>query len=104
MLLLGGRNKGSDFKPLALEAAQRSRAVILFGEAAPELAAAFAHVEHDVRRVDTMADAVELAAQVAAPGDAVVLSPACASYDEFKNYEERGRVFKSLVASMGEVQ
>jgi UDP-N-acetylmuramoylalanine--D-glutamate ligase len=100
VLLLGGRNKGNDFGPLALEAAGKARAAVLFGEAAPDLARAFDATATPVTRVSTLAEAVSAAAAIAEPGDAVVLSPACASFDEFSNFEERGRVFKSLVARL----
>jgi UDP-N-acetylmuramoylalanine--D-glutamate ligase len=100
VLLLGGRNKGNDFAPLALEAAERVRAAVLFGEARAELAQAFASTATPTTVVVSLTEAVRAAAQVAEPGDAVVLSPACASFDEFANYEERGRVFKTLVAVM----
>jgi len=100
VLLLGGRNKGNDFGPLALEAAERAHAVILFGEACSDLDRAFAATGVTVRRAAGLADAVRLAAEVADPGDAVLLSPACASFDEFANYEERGKTFKALVAEM----
>ncbi len=100
VLLLGGRNKGNDFVPLAREASQRVRVSILFGESAEELARAFETTGGAYRLAASMADAVILAAALARPGDAVVLSPACASFDEFANYEERGRVFKQLVCAL----
>lgn len=100
VLLLGGRNKGNDFRPLAREVAQKAKAVVLFGEAGPELAEAFGPTSVAAILVETMADAVATAASLASPGDAVLLSPACASFDEFANYEERGRVFKRLVSAL----
>ncbi|HSK47792.1 MAG TPA: UDP-N-acetylmuramoyl-L-alanine--D-glutamate ligase [Coriobacteriia bacterium] len=100
ILLLGGRNKGNDFGPLALEVAERARYVVLFGEACPELAEAFSQTAVPVRTVANLAEAVRAAAKVADAGDAVVLSPACASFDEFDNYEERGRTFKRMVQDL----
>jgi UDP-N-acetylmuramoylalanine--D-glutamate ligase len=100
ILLLGGRNKGNDFGPLARRVDERARAAVLFGEARHELAEAFADSATHVVEAVSLADAVEAAAALAAPGDAVVLSPACASFDEFSSYEERGRVFKHAVSSI----
>jgi len=103
VLLLGGRNKGNSFGPLALEAAERSRGVVLFGEACGELREAFEATSLPVRTARGLEEAVAAAAEMAEPGDAVVLSPACASFDEFKNYEERGAVFRRLVADLAGV-
>jgi UDP-N-acetylmuramoylalanine--D-glutamate ligase len=102
ILLLGGRNKGNDFGPLAIEAAERAKAVVLFGEACDELASAFKATSVHTYRSATLADAVERAASIASPGDSVVLSPACASFDEFANYEERGTSFTRLVAALAD--
>ncbi len=100
VLLVGGRNKGNDFHPLAREAAEHTKAVVAFGEAGPELEAALIAEGARVTRADSMAQAIEIAARQAEKGDAVVLSPACASFDEFSNYEQRGRVFKDIVRAM----
>ena len=100
VLLLGGRSKGSDFGALAAKAAGTARGVIVFGEAADEIAAAFRSVSARVIRSGSLRDAVDAALNMAAPGDAVVLSPACASFDEFDDYEHRGRAFKDLVAGV----
>jgi UDP-N-acetylmuramoylalanine--D-glutamate ligase len=101
VLLLGGRNKGVDLAPLAALAAERCEAVVLFGEAAAELADAFAPHPIAPRRVSDLAAAVRAAHEIAAPGDVVVLSPGCTSFDEFTSYTERGRRFKALVAELG---
>ena len=96
VLLLGGRHKGEPYTELAAEIRRTVRRVIAYGEAAPL-------IENDLRdvvRVDRMGssfDAVlERARQAAQSGDAVLLSPACSSYDMFSNYEERGERFKAL--------
>ena len=104
IVLLGGRNKHNDFGPLAVAVSCTAKAAVLFGESRHELAAAFAGLPlHTVEAV-SLSDACEAAAALAEPGDAVVLTPACASFDEFTSYEERGQVFKRLVRSMaGEV-
>ncbi len=97
IVLLGGRNKGNDFEPLAKAVSERAKAAVLFGESLPEMQLAFEGGALPVRTAPTMRDAVEVAAGLAAPGDAVLLSPACASFDEFANYEERGDTFRGLV-------
>jgi UDP-N-acetylmuramoylalanine--D-glutamate ligase len=98
VLLAGGRNKGLDLGVLAREAA-RLRAVIAFGEAAPEVARAFGDTV-PVVTVGSMRDAVRAAAGRAQPGDAVLLSPACASFDAYANYGERGDDFAAEVRSI----
>ncbi|TLM98260.1 MAG: hypothetical protein FDZ75_02735 [Actinobacteria bacterium] len=100
VVLLGGRNKGNDFRPLAQAVAARARAVVSFGEAGPQIAAAFEGTLAQPLNVPSMAAAVSAAAGLARPGDAVVLSPACASFDEFSNYEQRGRTFKEFVRAL----
>jgi len=97
VILLGGRNKGSDFGVLAREVSSRARVAILFGEARAELVAAFAGSPIHVVETSGLADAVEIASSLANTGDAVVLSPACASFDEFTSYEQRGDVFRECV-------
>lgn len=100
VLLLGGRNKGVDLRALAAAAAARCRAVVLFGEAASEFEDAFAC--HTVERAVAagLDEAVERARSLARPGDVVLLSPGCTSFDEFSSYTERGRRFKELVAGL----
>ncbi|MDZ4169092.1 MAG: UDP-N-acetylmuramoyl-L-alanine--D-glutamate ligase [Coriobacteriia bacterium] len=101
VLLLGGRNKNNDMRPLAHAAAQRALSVVCFGEAGTEIAQAFeTQPGAGVFTVAGLADAVAQASELAVPGGAVVLSPACASFDEFSNYEQRGRAFKDLVARL----
>ena len=89
VLIAGGRNKGLDLSVLAT-AAPRLRGVVAIGEAAEEVAAAFAGVV-PVTRAQSMADAVDAAAALAGPGDSVVLSPACASFDWYGSYAGAGR-------------
>jgi UDP-N-acetylmuramoylalanine--D-glutamate ligase len=96
VLLAGGRNKGLDLAALATEA-QRIVAVVALGEAAGEVAAAFAGVCPVVTARD-MAEAVDAAAHLATPGDVVLLSPACASFDWYDGYPARGDDFTRLVA------
>lgn len=98
VLIAGGRNKGVDLSPLGT-LADRVRAVVAIGEATGEIASAFAGGP-PVRPAATMADAVRLAAGLARPGDAVVLSPGCTSYDWYSSYAERGDDFAALVRSL----
>ncbi len=95
VLLAGGRDKGGGYGR-TLKAAARVRLVVAFGEARELIAKAF-QGQHRVEVVTTFKDAFTLAASRARPGDAVLLAPACSSFDEFKNYAERGRAFKALV-------
>jgi UDP-N-acetylmuramoylalanine--D-glutamate ligase len=97
-LILGGSLKGESFAPLAGAIGQNVRSIHLVGQAAPDLAAALsARAPHDD---GTLARAVEHAAAEASPGDVVLLSPACASYDQFESFEHRGDEFRRLVAAL----
>jgi UDP-N-acetylmuramoylalanine--D-glutamate ligase len=98
VLLAGGRNKGLDLRPLAA-AADRLRAVVAFGQAAPEVETAFAGIT-PVKPAASMREAVRLAADLAEPGDAVVLSPACASFDAYSSYADRGDDFAREVRAL----
>jgi UDP-N-acetylmuramoylalanine--D-glutamate ligase len=102
VVLLGGLNKGNDFRPLAEEVATHCRAAVLFGAARPELEAAFEGLDVRVETAEGLLDALHVASGLAEQGDAVLLSPACASFDEFTSYEHRGRVFKEAVRGMTE--
>lgn len=95
VLVAGGRNKGLDLSALAA-AAPHVRAVVAIGEAAGEVESAFAGLR-PVHRATSMAEAVRVAASLALPGDAVVLSPGCASFDWYRSYAERGADFVAAV-------
>ena len=99
IVLLGGCDKGTDLAPLVAAAEEHCRAVVLFGAAAPRFAEAFAHAALEVLRAEGLESALDAALSVARAGDIVLLSPACSSFDEFTCFEERGRVFKGLVAA-----
>jgi UDP-N-acetylmuramoylalanine--D-glutamate ligase len=102
VLLLGGRDKHLPLEELASEALQRCRAVVVFGESAEKIEAALreASGEATIRRVATLPDAVDSARTLARPGDIVLLSPACTSYDAYESFERRGEHFRSLVQQM----
>jgi UDP-N-acetylmuramoylalanine--D-glutamate ligase len=100
--IAGGKDKDLDFRPLAPVLEERARAAILIGQAAPKLAVALAgsvplHEAGDLER------AVALANELARPGDVVLLSPACASFDQFRSYEHRGERFRAAVEALPEV-
>jgi len=99
VLLLGGQGKGESYRPFAQElgAGKRLRAVITFGEEAPSIEAAFQDTPVPVSRVGDLLGAVERAGTVAQRGDAIMLSPACASFDSFDNFAHRGQAFRSMV-------
>jgi UDP-N-acetylmuramoylalanine--D-glutamate ligase len=100
LLILGGSLKGESFDALARELPPRVRDVYLIGEAADELAAALDRAGVRATRAGDLGTAVALAAAEARPGDVVLLSPACASYDQFENFEQRGQEFRRLVANL----
>jgi UDP-N-acetylmuramoylalanine--D-glutamate ligase len=95
-LILGGSRKGEDFAPLAAALGPNIRAVYVIGETADELARAIP----DTIAAGDLATAVERASAAAQPGEIVLLSPAAASYDQFRDFEERGEEFKRLVANL----
>ncbi len=97
--ILGGKDKGSDYTPLAPLVRERCEHVILIGAAANKIEAALQHTK-PLHRAATMPEAVELGFKLARAGDTVLLAPACASFDMFDNYEHRGRVFKEAAQSL----
>jgi UDP-N-acetylmuramoylalanine--D-glutamate ligase len=99
VLIAGGRDKGQAFEPLARAAAGRVRAAVLIGEGRATLGPALRGVT-GVHEADSMVDAVERAAALAMPGDVVLLSPACASFDMFRDYEHRGEAFTQAVLAL----
>ncbi|HLG19071.1 MAG TPA: UDP-N-acetylmuramoyl-L-alanine--D-glutamate ligase [Bdellovibrionota bacterium] len=95
VLLAGGRPKGASYAKLARAAQGKVRSAFFYGEAAEEMARAFSSVPHRV--VKTLSEALSAALSVAQSGDVVLLSPANASFDQFKDFEDRGRTFAALV-------
>jgi UDP-N-acetylmuramoylalanine--D-glutamate ligase len=98
-LIAGGRDKGGDFSRLAQAVSRRVMHVVLIGEAAPLLRQTWKDVAA-MTEAASLRDAVDFAAQGASSGDVVLLSPACASFDMFADYQDRGRQFKSLVHAL----
>jgi UDP-N-acetylmuramoylalanine--D-glutamate ligase len=99
-LILGGSLKGESFDELAEELPASVRSIDLIGEATKQLAASLGRAGRSFRRSGDLATAVGAAAGDAEPGDVVLLSPACASYDQFRDFEERGETFRRLVREL----
>jgi UDP-N-acetylmuramoylalanine--D-glutamate ligase len=99
-LILGGRHKGGDLGALRPAVARKARALYLIGEAVAELERALRGAA-PFHRVETLERAVRAAAQAAAAGEVVLLSPACASFDQFRSFVERGERFRALVRELG---
>lgn len=98
-VILGGQDKGAPYAPLAPLLRKKAKSVFLIGEAAKKIERDLAG-SVPLKRCETLARAVAQAAQTARPGDVVLLSPACASFDQFDNFEDRGRCFKDLVGAL----
>ena len=100
VLIAGGDGKGQDFAPLAPAVGAHARAVVLIGRDAEAIATALAPTGAAIERAATMEAAVEAAYALAHDGDAVLLSPACASFDMFRNYGHRGDVFAAAARAV----
>jgi UDP-N-acetylmuramoylalanine--D-glutamate ligase len=96
-LIAGGRGKQQDFSPLAPVVAERCAGVYLIGEAAADLALALGPSGVSMRRCADLEHAFGAAVAEAVPGETVLLSPACASYDQYRDFEARGEHFRALV-------
>ena len=99
VLIAGGRDKGGSYEPLAQALAERGRAVVVIGEAADIIARAVGE-RIPVRNAGSMEEAVTLARSLAKTGDAVLLSPACSSFDMFRDYKQRGDEFARAVRAI----
>jgi UDP-N-acetylmuramoylalanine--D-glutamate ligase len=99
LLIAGGRDKASDFTVLRSLVQERVRHLVVIGEAAEKLKNALSDIV-TIEDASSMKDAVLICRQLSKPGDIVLLAPACASFDMFRNYEHRGRVFKEEVLGM----
>jgi UDP-N-acetylmuramoylalanine--D-glutamate ligase len=102
VLIAGGRDKGGSYEPLAAALARKGRAAVVLGEAAEAIAKTLAG-RVPVMRAQSMREAVRLGATLAVAGDAVLLSPACSSFDMFRDYKHRGDEFARCVRELGEV-
>jgi UDP-N-acetylmuramoylalanine--D-glutamate ligase len=99
-IILGGKDKGSDYSVLREPLRAKARAALLIGAAAPKIAAQLGEASAPVVQCGTLAAALQQAHRSSDPGDTVLLAPACASFDQFDNFEHRGRVFKELVNAL----
>lgn len=95
--IVGGKDKGADFAELGRVLSRRARAVILIGESADRIAQA---LEVEALRASTLEAAVRMAGELSEAGDAVILAPACSSFDMFDSYEHRGRAFREAVGAL----
>ena len=102
IVILGGEGKGQDFSPLAQPLARHARAVVLIGRDAPLIRAALQATGVALIDAASMELAVSAASELAQPGDAVLMSPACASFDMFDNYEHRARVFVQAASALAD--
>jgi UDP-N-acetylmuramoylalanine--D-glutamate ligase len=100
-VILGGDGKGQNFTPLAAPLTRHARAVVLIGRDAEQIAATLGDTSYPVARCDSLPEAVQACYAHAQPGDAVLLSPACASLDMFRNYGHRAEVFVDAVRELG---
>jgi UDP-N-acetylmuramoylalanine--D-glutamate ligase len=98
-LIIGGKDKGSDYSVLNELLRQRVKRVYTIGAAAGKIESQIKNVE--VVHAETLENALRKANAVAQAGDVVLLAPACASFDQFKNYEQRGQAFKEIVRGLG---
>ena len=103
VLIAGGRDKGLDYSTIKEVVAQKVKLVLAIGEAREKICQAWKSAATCIR-VATMEEAVHVAAAATRPGDTVLLSPACASFDMFKNYEHRGEEFKREVYGLPNLQ
>jgi len=99
VLIAGGRDKGVDFRPLRGPLSRKARAVVLLGEASARMARELAGAT-PIHVAGSLPEAVRSAAESARPGDVVVFSPACSSFDMFRNFEERGEAFRDAVRGL----
>jgi UDP-N-acetylmuramoylalanine--D-glutamate ligase len=99
-LILGGKDKGSDYSVLNELLRQRVKRVYTIGAAAAKIESQIVFPKSEIVHAETLENAIRKANAVAQPGDVVLLAPACASFDQFKSYEHRGKVFKEIVKAL----
>jgi UDP-N-acetylmuramoylalanine--D-glutamate ligase len=100
VLIAGGRDKGNDYGPLKKLVEEKAKGLVGLGESGDKVLAELGPHAPQTARAQTMEEAIQFARLMAEPGDIVLLSPACASFDMFENYEDRGDTFKRLVQSL----
>ncbi len=100
VLILGGQDKGNDYRELTDQIRKKVHTIIAIGDAAPLIEEQLKTIVPNFERAVTMDEAVQIGKKYAKRGEAVLLSPACASFDMFENYEERGEVFKKAVSKL----
>ena len=100
VLILGGIDKGNDYTQIDELVKKRVKAIVALGTDNTKILKHFGSYHSDITSVDSIYNAVEIAHHKAAPGEVVLLSPACASFDLFKNYEDRGIRFKEAIAAL----
>jgi UDP-N-acetylmuramoylalanine--D-glutamate ligase len=100
VLIAGGEGKGQDFSPLREAVAKKAKGVVLIGRDGDKIATALEAAGVAIAHAASMQDAVRAGFALAQPGDAVMLSPACASFDMFRNYEHRAQVFIEEVRAL----
>ncbi len=100
VLIAGGRDKNIDFRIVKDEISSKVKVLILIGEAREKIASAVGGFVEVVKFSDSLEDAVDISLKEASPSDTVLLSPMCSSFDMFKNYEERGNLFKKIVRDL----
>lgn len=101
VLIAGGKDKGVDFRPLRERLSRKARSVVLLGEASARMAGELSGAA-PITVAATLPEAVQAASAAARPGDVVIFSPACSSFDMFRNFEERGEAFRSAVRELPE--
>ncbi|MFY8003739.1 MAG: glutamate ligase domain-containing protein, partial [Chitinophagaceae bacterium] len=100
ILILGGQDKGNDYSILEDLVREKVKAIVCLGIDNSKIIAAFSSMVNKIVETQSAQDCVQTAFSLAAKGDVVLLSPACASFDLFKNYEERGQLFKAAVKEL----
>ncbi|RLE07183.1 UDP-N-acetylmuramoyl-L-alanine--D-glutamate ligase, partial [Candidatus Aerophobetes bacterium] len=101
ILIMGGRDKGADFSPLRERIKDKVREIILLGEARKKIKTQLSSIS-SILEVEGLKEAVRMAFRDAKKGDCILLSPGCASFDQFRDYRERGEVFKKEVKKIKE--
>jgi len=100
VLILGGVDKGNDYTQIDELVKKRVKSIVALGIDNTKIIKHFGQYHRDISSVDSIYTAVEIAHHKAAPGEVVLLSPACASFDLFKNYEDRGNTFKEAISAL----